>query len=123
MEDSIWGFIYYIIFVIPLLLIYLTGFALSIVYRQRLGKVAIFAMAAFLVFSLGNVISLVTQAVYYFYLLPSHNYAFISTMFKITRVVGTLILIIGFILLFVALFAKRSESDINEPPLPNPNLT
>lgn len=117
MSESIWGFIYYMAYTVPILLLYLIGFVLSIVYRKRLNKAYMFAIAAFLVLLFGILVSVATQAFYYFYLLSSSdNYTYISTYFTVVGIVRTLIEVIGFILLLIALFVNRNEATPNEPP-------
>lgn len=117
MSGSIWGFIYYMAYTMPILLIYLIGFVLSIVFRKRLNKAAMFAIAAFVVLLFEVIFSVGTQAFYYFYLLSSSdNYNYISTYFTIVGVVRTLLEVIGLILLLIALFVNRNNVAPNEPP-------
>lgn len=115
--SNLGAFINYIVFVIPILLIYVAGVILSIVFRQRLGKAAKFAISAFLIFLVNTVISVASQTVYFFYFLPSNNFANITLMLRVVGIVNTFLSIVAFILLFIALFANRNEVVSNEPPI------
>jgi uncharacterized membrane protein len=94
---------------------------LSLVFRKSIGKAWLFTLAAFLLFLITTIITIAHTAWVYFFMYPAANpdYNFISTTYTIVGVVRTLLEIIAFILLFVAIFAKRNDAKSNEPPFPN----
>jgi hypothetical protein len=111
-------------FQIPMLILYLTGIIIAIVTRKRIGKAAIFAIAAFLLLMLSSAITIFQQVWYLFWFIPSQgDYKMLSTIYVVEGIVRTLIEIIAYIFLFVAIFAKRNDSNLSEPPLPYQNLS
>jgi hypothetical protein len=114
-------FLYMLAFNVPYMLTYLVGMILSLVFRKRIGKAAIFTLLAFLLFVITSVITIVHSAWVYFFMYPSGNpdYNFISTTYTIVSVIRTLLEILAFVLLIIAIFAKRNDTNSNEPPLPN----
>lgn len=119
-DSNLWSFLYFMAFQIPFLIVYLTGIIIAIVTLKRIGKAAIFAIAAFLLFLFSSAISIFQQVWYLFWFIPSQgDYKILSKIYMVEGIVKTLIEIIALILLFIAIFAKRNTANLNEPPLPN----
>ena len=115
------SFLYMLAFNIPYLIVYFVGIILSFVFRKRIGKAAIFTILSLLLSSIATFISLGHSAWIYFYMYPTAtpNYDLVSKTYTVIGILRTLLEIIAFILLFVAIFAHRNNASSNEPPLPH----
>lgn len=115
----------YLLFNAPILLANFTGVVLSLIFRKRVGKAAIFSMIAFLLFLSVMLISLLHSTWVYLYVRPNYGAGSgsASTVAILVSIIRALLETLAFIPLFIAIFAKRKELNINEPPLPDQHLT
>jgi hypothetical protein len=109
MNSELGGFLYSLALSLPFFLIYFIGIALSIVFRQRLGKVWMLPILAFVLHTLASLVYLSGQAIFYFYIIPTHNYSPYESLSTIFGIVTTFLQIIGDVLILIALFARRGN--------------
>jgi len=111
-SQEFWSFLYFIAWQIPFLLVFLAGIIIALVTRKRIGKASIFAMIAFLLLLLSSFITIGHQIWYLFWVLltPSrYDFQSLSTIYLVENIARTLLEIIAWILLFLAIFVKRRE--------------
>jgi hypothetical protein len=65
----------------------------------------------FLLQLLGTLLSESMQAIFQFYIVPSSNFTAFSPILRITSVITMVFNILGYMLLFIALFAKRNTEN------------
>jgi hypothetical protein len=92
---------------LPLMLIYLIGIILSIVFRQRLGRIWLVPIFAFLLHILAGVISVIVQNALSYYLLHGGDRDTYPILVQTSNAITLLLRILADILLLIALFAKR----------------
>lgn len=116
-SSNIWSFLISLAYIVPFVFVYLAGIVLSIVFRRRIGKASIFTVIACLLFLLTSLINILHYVWLYFLYLPSsHDYQLLSTVTTIEGAAKTLLEIVAFVFLFLAIFGKRSEAMMSNPP-------
>jgi len=108
MDSNVSNFLITLIYSIPTFLIYFTGLILSFILRKRLGRVWLVPVFAFLIFILLSLAGVGLQIFFHFYIVPEGSYSFYAPISKVYGFISMAFEIIAFILLLIAIFAKRN---------------
>ncbi len=92
---------------IPILLIFITGIVLSFINLNKLKKAAIFSLIAFLILMVLEIISLILNGWLMGTLYEAFGVSQMAVIFSIINIVQALVAAVAWVLLLLALFAKR----------------